>query len=379
MTTPSVSRTTGLVNYRVELDTPCLVVHRSILEQNIREMAEFAREHGIAMRPHQKTHKTAEIARMQRDAGAIGVTCAKLGEAEALVDAGVTDDVFLAYQIVGPRKIARLLELMDRAKVSVAVDSVEVAQALSEACVAAGKTLDVIIEMNTGLNRAGILPGEEAERLAEEVAAMPGLNLKGIMTHEGHVAKTTTQDELSVVASEVGQAMVDTARRLRDRGVPIEIVSVGSTPASFNTTQVEGISEMRPGTYVFYDNASFRFGRIGPERCALRILATVISRPSPDRAVIDAGSKTLTMDPAPAGRQGFGYIVEAPNAIIQRLSEEHGVVEFPDGNSELAVGDVVEIIPNHVCPTVNLQDQLFVVSDDGSIEAWDVIARGAVR
>jgi D-serine deaminase-like pyridoxal phosphate-dependent protein len=367
------------MDYRVELDTPCLVVHKPVLELNINEMAEFARERGINMRPHQKTHKTAEIARMQRDAGAIGVTCAKLGEAEALVDAGVTDDVFLAYQIVGPRKIARLLELMERATVSVAVDSVEVAQALSEACVAAGKTLDVILEMNTGLNRAGLLPGEETERLAEEVSAMPGLKLKGIMTHEGHVARSSSQDELTGIATDVGEAMVSTAQRLREKGIPIDVVSVGSTPASFSTTRVDGITEMRPGTYVFYDNASFRFGRIGPERCALRILATVISRPSPDRAVIDAGSKTLAMDSAPPGRKGHGYVVEEPSAIIQRVSEEHGVIEFPGGNSELAVGDVVEIIPNHVCPTVNLQDQLFVVSGDGSIETWDVVARGKVR
>jgi D-serine deaminase-like pyridoxal phosphate-dependent protein len=367
------------VDYRVELDTPCLVVHKSILEQNINEMAGYAKQHGITMRPHQKTHKTAEIARMQMDAGATGVTCAKLGEAEVLVNAGVVNDVFLAYQIVGPRKIARLLELMDRAKISVAVDSVAVAQALSEACAAAGKTLDVIIEMNTGLNRAGILPGEEAERLAEEVAAMPGLHVKGIMTHEGHVAKATTQDELDVYGGNAGQAMVETARRLSEKGIPVEVVSVGSTPGSFSTTKVDGINEMRPGTYVFYDNASFRFGRIGPERCALRILATVISRPSPDRAVVDAGSKTLTMDPAPPGRQGFGYIVEEPDAVIARVSEEHGVIEFPNGNSTLAVGDVVEIIPNHVCPTVNLQDEMFVVSDDGSIETWQIIARGAVR
>lgn len=367
------------MDYRVELDTPCLVVHKSILQQNIDEMAEYAAQQGISMRPHQKTHKSAEIARMQMDAGAIGVTCAKLGEAEALVDAGAVNDIFLAYQIVGPRKIARLLALMDRAKVSVAVDGVEVAQALSEACVAAGKTLDVIIEMNTGLNRAGILPGEETERLAEEITAMPGLNVKGIMTHEGHVAKAITQDELDEYGGDAGADMVDTAKRLRDKGIPVDVVSVGSTPGSFSTTKVGGITEMRPGTYVFYDNAIFRFGRIGPERCALRILATVVSRPSPDRAVIDAGSKTLAMDPPPPGRKGHGYVVEEPDAVIARVSEEHGVVEFPNGNSKLAVGDVIEIIPNHVCPTVNLQNELFAVSDDGSIETWKVIARGAVR
>ncbi len=367
------------VNYREDLDTPCLVVRKSALQKNIDEMAEYARQHGISMRPHQKTHKTAEIARMQMDAGAVGVTCAKLGEAEALVDSGAVDDVFLAYQIVGPRKISRLLALMDRARVSAAVDGVEGAQALSDACVAAGKTLDVIIEMNTGLNRAGILPGEETERLAEKVAAMPGLNVKGIMTHEGHVAKAINQDELDSYGGDAGKAMVDTAKRLRDKGIPVDVISVGSTPGSFSTTKIDGITEMRPGTYVFYDNAIFRFGRIGPERCALRILATVVSRPAPDRAIVDAGSKTLAMDPPPPDRKGHGYVVEEPDAVIARVSEEHGVIEFPSGDSSLAVGDVVEIIPNHVCPTVNLQNELFVVSDDGSIETWNIIARGKVR
>jgi D-serine deaminase-like pyridoxal phosphate-dependent protein len=367
------------VDYRASLDTPCLIVRESALRENINEMAEWARKRGIALRPHQKTHKTAEIARMQREAGAQGVTCAKLGEAEALVDAGVADDVFLAYQIVGPRKIERLLALMDRARVSVAVDSVEVAESLSHACVADGKVLDVVIEVNTGLDRAGVLPKEDALRLAQEIVAMPGLNFKGIMTHEGHAGKAPTQEALRETAHAAGRAMVETAELLRQNGIPVDVVSVGSSPASFATTEIDGITEMRPGTYVFYDNASFVYGRIGPDRCALRILTTVISRPSLDRAVVDAGSKTLTMDPPPAGRTGYGYVVEIPDAVVQRLSEEHGVLEFPDGADNLSVGDVLEIIPNHVCPTVNLQNELFVLCDDGTIATWPIIARGAVR
>jgi D-serine deaminase-like pyridoxal phosphate-dependent protein len=368
-----------LVDYRASLDTPCLIVRESALRENINEMANWAKQRGIALRPHQKTHKTAEIARMQHEAGIQGVTCAKLGEAEALVDSGVVNDVLLGYQIVGPRKIERLLALMERAKVTVAVDGVPVAESLSEACVADGKVLDVYIEMNTGLNRAGLLPGEETLCLAKEVVTMPGLNFRGIMTHEGHVAKSRNQDELREVAHAAGRAMVDTAELLRANDVPVEVVSVGSTPAAFATTEIDGITEMRPGTYVFYDNASFRFGRIGPDRCALRVLTTVISRPSPDRAVVDAGSKTLTMDAAPPGRTGHGYVVEIPDAVVARLSEEHGVIEFAAPNNELSVGDVVEIIPNHVCPTVNLQNELFALCEDGTIDTWPVIARGAVR
>lgn len=366
------------MGYRDDLDTPCLVVHEEILEQNIQRVANYARERGINVRPHQKTHKTAHIARMQIEAGAIGGTFAKIGEAEALVDAGVFDDVLLAYQVVGPQKIRRLLALMERAHVTVAVDGVEAAQLLSDACAQAGQILDVVIEVNTGLDRAGTLPGEEALVLAQAIAKMHGLRLRGIMTHEGHVARAKNNEELDQIATKAGENLVRTAEMLREHGFAIDIVSVGSTPAAFSTTTVSGITEMRPGTYVFNDNSAFRFGRLGPDGCALRILTTVISRPAPDRAVVDAGSKTLAMDPSPY-RPGHGYVVEIPDATIVRLSEEHGVIELPERARDLKVGDRLEIIPNHVCPTVNLQDEMFVVREGSVVACWPIIARGKVR
>ncbi len=366
------------MGFKESLDTPCLVVHEEILEQNIAEMAAYARERGIKVRPHQKTHKTAEIARMQVDAGAIGGTCAKLGEAEVLVQSGAFNDVLIANEIVGEQKIRRLLALMDQAHVMVAVDGPEVAQGLSDACERASKKLDVLIEVNTGLNRAGLKPGEEVLDLARSVSAMPGLRLRGIMTHEGHVAAAKDAANLGEIARNAGENLVATAALLRENGFEIDVVSVGSTPAAFSTTTIDGITEMRPGTYVFNDNTAFRFGRITPERCALRILATVVSRPAPDRAVIDAGSKTLAMDPSPS-KKGFGYIVDLPEATIVRVSEEHGVIELPEGSRDLKVGDRIEIIPNHVCPTVNLQDEMFVVRDGEVKACWDVIARGKVR
>ncbi len=366
------------MGFMESLDTPCLVVHEKVLKQNIVEMADYARDHGIKLRPHQKTHKTAEIARMQAEAGAIGATCAKLGEAEALVAAGVFDDVLIANQIVGPLKIRRLLDLMDRAHMTVAVDGPEVAQSLSDACASAGKRLDVLIEVNTGLNRAGLTPGEQVLDLARQVSEMPGLRLRGIMTHEGHVAAANDADELAQVARTAGDDLVQTANLLRENGFDIDTVSVGSTPAAFATTSIDGVTEMRPGTYVFNDNTAFRYGRITPDRCALRILTTVVSRPSPDRAVVDAGSKTLAMDPSPS-KPGFGYVVQIPDATVVRVSEEHGVIELPEGARDVKVGDRLEIIPNHVCPTVNLQDEMFVVRDDEVVACWDVIARGKVR
>ena len=366
------------MGFKDALDTPCLVVHEEILEQNIAEMAEYAGQRGIKVRPHQKTHKTAEIARMQIEAGAIGGTCAKLGEAEVLVDSGALKDVLIANEIVGELKVRRLLALMDRAHVMVAVDGVEAAQRLSDACDQAGKRLDVLLEVNTGLNRAGLKPGEEVLDLARSLAEMSGLNIRGIMTHEGHVAAAKDADDLGEIARRAGENLVATAALLRENGFDIDVVSVGSTPAAFATTKIEGVTEMRPGTYVFNDNTAFRFGRITPERCACRILATVVSRPAPDRAVVDAGSKTLAMDPSPS-KKGFGYVVEYPDATIVRVSEEHGVIELPENARDLKVGDKIEIIPNHVCPTVNLQDEMFVVRNGEVTGCWDVIARGKVR
>lgn len=366
------------MGFKESLDTPCLVVHEEILAQNIAEMAAYARQRGINLRPHQKTHKTAEIARMQVESGAIGGTCAKLGEAEVLVQSGALNDVLIANEIVGEQKIRRLLSLMDQAHLMVAVDGPEVAQGLGDACERAGKRLDVLIEVNTGLNRAGLRPGGDVLELARRVTRMPGLRLRGIMTHEGHVAAAKDAAELSDIAHHAGENLVATAKLLRESGFEIDVVSVGSTPAAFSTTTIDGITEMRPGTYVFNDNTAFRFGRITPERCALRILATVVSRPAPDRAVIDAGSKTLAMDPS-ASKKGFGYIVDLPEATIIRVSEEHGVIELPDESRDLKVGDRIEIIPNHVCPTVNLQDEMFVVRDGDVTACWDVIARGKVR
>lgn len=364
--------------YRLELDTPCLVVDIERLEENIIEISQYAEMRGIALRPHFKTHKTVEIARLQKQYGAVGFTCAKLGEVEALVENGIVDDILVAYEIVGDQKITRLLRLLDLLPVTVAVDSVAVAEPLSRAVSAVGKTLDVVIEVDTGLQRTGVEPGKPVLRLAREIVQMPGLRLRGLMTHEGHAGRASTSEEMEALARAAGEAMIQSATLLRRHGIAVEVVSVGSTPAAFTTTQVPGITEMRPGTYVFYDAAAFRFGRIGPERVALRVLATVISRPAPDRAVIDAGSKTLTTDPPPPGRKGFGYVVEYPEAVIERLNEEHGILKLPTGSAGPLVGERVEIIPNHVCPVVNLQDQLFAVRNGEVAGVWKVVGRGRV-
>lgn len=359
------------------LDTPLIVVDEELLHRNIDEMAALAASYGVSLRPHAKTHKSPHIARLQLEAGAVGMTCAKLGEAEVLVaDAGVAD-VLIAYPIVGELKLRRLLDLMDRAHVTVAVDTHEAAAALSHAVSAGGRELDVYVEVNTGQDRAGAKAGVEAVDLAVAVSRLPGLRFTGVMTHEGH-AGFSGPEEIATVAQNAGQALIDTAERIRAQGVEVAHVSVGSTPSSWFTPRIAGITEMRPGTYVFHDNNAFRHGRIGPDRCAARVVSTIVSRPAPDRAILDAGSKALALDPSPS-HPGYGYIVGHPEATIARLSEEHGVVLLPSDEEGFQVGDRIEIIPNHICPAVNLTDELAIVREGFVVDRWPVAARGKVR
>ena len=359
------------------LDTPLIAVDLDLLERNIAEMATLAAGYGVALRPHAKTHKSPHIARLQLEAGAVGLTCAKLGEAEVLVEQGGVTDILIAYPIVGEIKIQRLLHLLDRSRVIVAVDTHRAAATLSQAISTNHRTLDIYVEVNTGQDRAGAYAGQEAVDLAVAVSQMPGLRLAGVLTHEGH-AGFSGPDDIATVAENAGQALVDTAERIRGQGIGVAAVSVGSTPASWFTPRVPGITEMRPGTYVFHDNNAFRHGRIGPDRCAARVVSTVVSRPASDRAIIDAGSKALALDPSPS-HPGHGFIVGHPGATIARLSEEHGVVTLPTGERGFDVGDRVEIIPNHICPAVNLTDELVVIRDGHVVDHWPVAARGKVR
>ena len=359
------------------LDTPLIAVDLDLLERNITEMAALAANYGVSLRPHAKTHKSPQVARMQIAAGAVGLTCAKLGEAEVLVDQGGVTDVLIAYPIVGDVKIRRLLSLLDQARIVVAVDTHEAAAALSQAISANGRTLDIYLEVNTGQDRAGARAGQEAGDLAAAISRLPGLRLAGVMTHEGH-AGFSPPEEIAAVAENAGNALVDTAERIRSQGIEVAQVSVGSTPASWFTPRVAGITEMRPGTYVFHDNNAFRHGRVGPHLCAARVVSTIVSRPAPDRAIIDAGSKALALDPSPS-HPGHGYIVGHRGATIARLSEEHGVVTLRDDETGFDVGDRIEIIPNHICPAVNLTDELVMFRDGHVVDRWPVAARGKVR
>ena len=360
-----------------EVETPALVVSEEILHNNISRMAAFAKSVGVQLRPHIKTHKTPQITRLQIAAGAIGITCAKVGEAEVMVHEAGVQDVLIAYPTFGASKFERLVALMEKARVIQAIDSLAAAQMLSKTMSKFDVHMDVAIEINTGQNRSGIMYGEETVGLAKQIARLPNLHLVGIMTHEGH-ANSAPPDQTEAIATKAGEDMVATAEAIGAEGIELPMVSVGSTPAAFYTPRVQGVTEARPGTYVFNDNSALQYGLFGVEDMAARFIATVVSRPAEDRAILDTGSKSLAMDPSKS-HKGHGYIVGHPDAIIVKLSEEHGVVELPAGENGFDVGDRVEVVPNHICPTVNLMDELLIARDGQIVDTWKIAARGKVR
>jgi len=358
--------------------TPYLLIDGPQLERNILRMANVARENGVALRPHVKTHKIPRIAREQLEAGAAGITVAKLSEAEVIVDSGI-EDIFIAYPLVTEAKIRQAVWLGERVRLIVGVDSLEGARRLSEA--AEGRNLEVRLEVDTGLRRTGI-PRDEAVGLAGEIESMGNLDLTGIYTYRGAVLGGSKTLELEKAGLEEGRVMVSLAEQMRERGIRIEDVSVGSTPTAEYVAKVEGVTEIRPGTYVFYDRMQARLGACSLDDCAAVVVCTVVSRPTRDLAIIDGGSKTFATDVAPGAEplnlEGYGHIVGYPDAVLERLTEEHGMLSL-DEDCDLEVGDTLQIIPNHICSTVNLHDQVYLVGEDGAVEETRVAARGKVR
>jgi D-serine deaminase-like pyridoxal phosphate-dependent protein len=348
-------------------------------------MQALANHAGVRLRPHSKTHKSPIIARMQIEAGAVGICCAKLGEAEVFADAGIAD-IRLPYPI-NPVNADRVLSLMDRVRLSFIVDDPGVAAEWSGVMVHAGKTIDILVKVDVGTHRCGVNP--DAPNVVDTVAgiaALPGLSFRGLLSHAGHGYTAESPYELAAVTREETAFMMGLARSLRDRGVPVDEVSVGSTPTARFVSSQRGITELRPGNYVFLDRTQVGLGSGSYSDCALFIVATVVSRPAADRAILDCGSKTLTSD----GARGFGALPgygsvfissneDEPDSsiLIERVSEEHAVCRVPDA-SPLRPGDRVRVLPNHACTVANLTDRLWLADDSGALEALPVAARGRI-
>lgn len=362
------------------LDTPALVLDLDKMEANIKEMADVARDAGVKLRPHIKTHKSPHIAKLQLESGASGITVAKLGEAEVMVDAGIRD-IRIAYPICGEIKLARLKELLGKADISISLDSIEVARGISSVGEEIGKQIPILLKINTGLNRCGVLPGRDALALAEHIAPLPGVNLMGILTHEAQALfQERSLDGVKRSATESGEEMVKTADLLRSRGINIREVSVGSTPTARYTAYVPGITEIRPGTYVFNDLNCITAGVATEDTCAVTILVTVVSIPANNRAIIDGGSKTFSSDMlAHQEETGFGYVIGHSDITVDHMTEEHGVLKLSNAPEKLSIGERLEILPNHICPVTNLADKFYGVRHGLLEREIPILARGKNR
>jgi D-serine deaminase-like pyridoxal phosphate-dependent protein len=341
------------------LDTPAAVVDVDRLERNLERWQKHCDDVGFANRPHVKTHRCVEIARRQRKLGAVGITCQKLGEAETMVAAGL-EDVLVPYNIVGRSKLERLARLLEQATIAVSVDDAELLRGLEWAAAQSGRELRILVECDTGLGRAGVQTPAEAAELAWLVARFRSLRFGGFLTFP--------------TPPGAREFLAEAVKRAEQRGLEAATVSTGGTPGMWSSGELRPVvTEYRAGTYAFHDRNTIGAGAATVDEAALTVAATVVSRPTSERALLDAGSKSLSSDRGPDA--GYGLIVEAPGSAITRLYEEHAYVELAPGET-LELGQTVHVVPNHACVVANLFDELLVTRSGEIVERWQVDARG---
>jgi D-serine deaminase-like pyridoxal phosphate-dependent protein len=348
-----------------DLDTPAVTVHLDVMDSNIRRVHGHLARHGIANRPHIKTHKIPAIGTLQMRAGAVGITCQKLGEVEVFTDAAVADDVLLTFNVLGREKTERLMALSRRLeRLAVVLDNEVVARGLSEAAVLHGGEVPFLVECDTGFGRNGVQSPEAALDLARTAMKLPRLRFEGLMTFPNRDPETKT-------------FFTRALELFKQAGIPVPVVSGGGTPAIFRAQDVPMLTEHRAGTYIYNDVMTVASGTATWDDCAMRVRATVVSRPTDTRAVIDAGTKVLTSDQYTV--KGYGHLMEYPEAVVTNLSEEHGIVDLSGCRERPKIGDVVNVVPNHCCVVSNMVDEVYGVRG-GKVEVtWPVAARGTVR
>ena len=353
-----------------------LISDLDIMDRNLSRMAGYCREHQLLLRPHTKTHKIPGLAKRQIASGATGITVAKLGEAEVMLDAGITD-MLIAYPIVGPKKTMRLAQLAERASMAVSLDSEEVARGISEATGERTK-IGVLIELDVGFGRCGLSDEADVLALARKIAGLRGLEFRGLMFFPGHFG--VMPDERAAMRVRVNDFLKRTLEVLSDAGLPASIVSGGSTPTAYEGSLFYGVNEVRPGTYIFNDRNTVAISACTLDDCALSVLVTVVSTAVAGHAVVDGGSKTFSYDRFQGGDgRGFGVVKEDPSAEIERFSEEHGHLNIQRSERRYRVGERLSVVPNHVCTTVNMHDEIYGVRGDVVEEIWRVEGRGKVR
>jgi D-serine deaminase-like pyridoxal phosphate-dependent protein len=354
-----------------QLDTPSIWVDLEVMERNLARMAEYTLSHGLALRPHIKTHKTPELALRQLQSGAVGITSAKVTEAEVMAAAGL-DDILLAYPLWGEQKWRRLKVLASRASVTVATDSEEQAGAMARALGEDSKKISLLVEVDLGFSRTGLALDES---LAGKVAriAEAGIPVRGMMFFPGQIGKTDEQ-----IMSELNKKLAIALSAFRKAGVPLDVVSGGSTPTAFYSHFLDGLTEIRPGTYIFNDCNTVARGPFTWNDCALKVRCRVVSISVPGGAIIDGGSKTFS-DAQGIAQKGFGRLVQCPEVLCEKMNEEHGYLKPGDAPITLRVGDLVDVIPNHVCTTVNMHHVLYGVRQGVVEEVWSIAAHGKIH
>ena len=348
-----------------QVQTPAVLVDIDIAKRNIDRFQAYANQHGLKVRPHIKTHKLPAIAELQLDAGAVGVTCQKISEAAAMAAGSARiDDILITYNILGDDKLAALLALSKKVKLAVVADGPEVIDGLSKAFASAGAVITVLVECNTGANRCGVATPQAAALLAQRIHDAPGLAFGGLMTYP------------PVGGAAAVQAFMSEAKALIEaQGMSVPTITSGGSPDMLSAHLAPIATEFRPGTYVYNDRSLVARGNCGWEDCALTVLATVVSVPAPNRAIVDAGSKTLTSDLL--GLSGYGHVLGRPDIAIDQLSEEHGRLTS-DGDIGLTVGQRIRIVPNHACVVTNMVDAVHILRDGRYSATWPVAARGKI-
>jgi D-serine deaminase-like pyridoxal phosphate-dependent protein len=355
------------------LETPVPLVDLDRMERNLDRVADYARRHQIALRPHIKTHKSPLVASMQLRRGAAGVTCATPREAESMSE--VCTDILVAFPPIGAPRLRRLLALPPTVRLTVALDSVDSVEQLADAAAQAGRRARVLVEADVGMRRVGLPTPADVVELARRVVAKPSLEYGGLAFYPGHVREPVADQAKHL--TELAAGIETFVGALRDAGLSPPTVSGGSTPTLFSSHALPGVTEIRPGTYVFNDRSTAEVGACEWDDCALTVLATVVSTAVPGQAVVDAGSKALGREPLRAtGGNGFGTVLDHPEVYVRAMSEEHGILELHGSGWTPRVGEQVRIIPNHVCIVVHLNDVIYGVRGATVEMTWPVAARG---
>jgi D-serine deaminase-like pyridoxal phosphate-dependent protein len=347
-----------------DLDTPSVLIDLDRVEANLKRAADHAAANGYKLRPHIKTHKLPRFAKAAVELGAVGITAQKLGEAEVMAEAGLTD-IFLPYNIMGERKLARLKALNGKITLSVTADSPDTVAGYARTFTA-DQPLTVLVECDTGTRRAGVQSPEQALALARQIVLAPGLRFGGLMTYPPGGR-----------AEEAEAWLREAVDLLTRAGIEVPRVTSGNTPDMWRTNQ-SVVTERRPGTYIYFDRTQVTLGAAEWDDCAITVLATVVSRPTPTRAILDTGSKSLSSDLAGEKAPGYG-VIAGTDLVLARLNEEHGIIEMPAPFDTLRVGDRVRVVPNHACVVSNLFDEVHLVRGETVVETVPVAARGRVE